>query len=184
MKTLKIILVGVICIIALLLIVALFVKKEYAIEREITINKPKNEVFTYLKHLKNQEHYSKWVMTDPHMKKHYQGTDGTVGFVYAWDGNDQAGQGEQEIKGITEGEKIDLEIRFIRPFAGIAHTPFTTEAISENQTKVKWGMRGANPYPFNLMHLFMNNLLGKDIETSLVNLKNQLEIENGVTASK
>lgn len=177
MKTLKKILLGVVGFIALLLIIALFVQKEYTIEREITINKSNNEVFSYLKHLKNQEKYSKWVMTDPNMKKDYRGTDGTVGFVYAWNGNDQAGQGEQEIKEITEGKKIDIEVRFIRPFESIAKTPFTTEAISENQTKVKWGMTGGNPYPLNLMHLFMDDVLGKDLEVSLTNLKTILEKE-------
>ena len=172
------IIIGAAGLIALLLVVALFIKKEYTIQREITINKPKREVFTYIKHLKNQEHYSKWVMADPNMKKEYHGTDGTIGFVYAWDGNDQAGQGEQEIKQIIEGERLDLEIRFIRPFAGVAQTPFTVEALSENQTRVKWGMRGGNPYPLNLMHLIIDKVLGADLEVSLVNLKNILEKEN------
>ena len=45
-------------IIALLLIVGLFVKKEYAVEREIVINKPKAEVFEYIKRIKNQDNYS------------------------------------------------------------------------------------------------------------------------------
>ena len=177
------ILIGIVGVIALLLIAALFVKKEYTVEREITINKPKDEVFSYIKQLKNQEKYSKWVMTDPNMQKDYRGTDGTVGFVYAWNGNSEAGQGEQEIKSISEGEKLDIEVRFIRPFAGVAKTPFTTQAVSDNQTKVKWGMTGGNPYPLNLMHLFIEGLLGKDLETSLINLKSQLEQENSkVTA--
>lgn len=36
-------------------------------------------------------------MTDPNMRKNFKGTDGTVGFCYAWDGNKKAGKGEQEI---------------------------------------------------------------------------------------
>ncbi len=60
------ILIGIGALITLLLIMALFVKKEYTIEREITINKTKAEVFNYVKHLKNQDNYSKWVMQDPH----------------------------------------------------------------------------------------------------------------------
>ncbi|MDB5262126.1 MAG: polyketide cyclase [Adhaeribacter sp.] len=169
------IIIGIVGLIAFLLIAALFVRKKYSLAREITINRPRSEVFNYLKILRNQEHYSKWVMHDPNMKKEFRGIDGTVGFVYAWDGNKQAGKGEQEIKSIIEGEKLNLEIRFIKPFAGVAQTPFTTEAVSEHQTKVKWGMTGGNPYPFNLMHLFIDNLLGKDLETSLSTLKKVLE---------
>jgi uncharacterized protein YndB with AHSA1/START domain len=176
MNVLKIILIIVAIIIVIPLIAALFIKKEYTIEREITINKPVPAVFNYIKYLKNQDNYSKWVMTDPAMKKDFKGTDGTVGFVYAWDSqNKQAGKGEQEIKSITDNQNLDIEVRFEKPFEGIAHTPFTTEAISQNQTKVKWGMIGANKYPMNIMNLFMDNMLGKDLEKSLVTLKGILE---------
>lgn len=170
------ILVVLVIIIGVLLIVALFVKREYVIQREITINKPKQEVFSYIKHLKNQDNFSKWVMQDPGMKKDYKGTDGSVGFVYAWDSqNKNAGKGEQEIINITEGEKLEVEVRFEKPFAGIARTPFMTETVAPNQTKVKWGMIGKNAYPMNFMNLFMENLLGRDLEASLSNLKIVLE---------
>lgn len=164
-------------LIVLIFIVALFTRKSYSIQRSIIIQKPKQEVFQYIRHLKNQDNYSKWVMKDPAMKKNYRGTDGTVGFVYAWDGNPQAGKGEQEIKNIIDGERMDLEVRFERPFAGIASTPFTTEAVSPGQTRVSWGMTSAMRYPLNIMLLFINveKLLGNDLEESLSNLKNQLE---------
>lgn len=72
MRILKKILVVLAIIIAIPLIVALFVKKDYAVEREVIINKPKAEVFNYIKFIKNQGHYSKWSMMDPAMKKTYQ----------------------------------------------------------------------------------------------------------------
>jgi len=162
-------------LIAIPLIIALFVKKEYTVERDITINKPKTEVFDYVKYLKNQDNYSKWVRMDPNMKKEFRGTDGAPGFVYAWEGNKKAGKGEQEIKNIMEGERVDVEVRFERPFEGIATTPIVTEAVSADQTKVKWTMNGKSKYPLNFMNLFMDNILGKDLETSLTALKNILE---------
>ena len=48
MRILKKILVVLAIIIAIPLIVALFVKKDYAVEREVIINKPKAEVFNYI----------------------------------------------------------------------------------------------------------------------------------------
>ncbi|MEP6596309.1 MAG: SRPBCC family protein [Ginsengibacter sp.] len=117
-------------------------------------------------------------MTDPNVKKDYKGTDGTVGFVYAWDSdNKKVGKGEQEIKKTTEGDRMDLEIRFIKPFEGKADSYITTESISENQTKVRWGFNSQMPYPMNIMRLFMNieKMLGNDLEASLINLKNVLE---------
>lgn len=175
MKILFRIILIIVVIIALALIAALFIKKEYAIEREITINTPADTVFNYIKFLKNQDYYSKWVMMDPAMKKSFRGTDGTTGFVYAWDGNKKAGKGEQEIKNIDEGKRLDIEIRFEKPFAGVANTYMTTEPVAGNQTKVKWRMEGKSNYPMNFMNLFMDKMLGKDIETSLGNLKTLLE---------
>ena len=164
-------------IIVLILVVALFTKKDYSIQRDIVINRSTPEVFNYIKHLKNQDYYNKWVMKDPNMKKEFRGTDGTVGSVYAWDGNKQAGAGEQEIKSIVDNERIDIEIRFVRPFAAVSSGPFVTQALSADQTKLTWGLSSTMKYPMNAMLLFMNmdQLLGKDLETSLINLKNILE---------
>ena len=175
MKALKMVLLVIVSIIALFLITALFVKKDYDVERSITINKSKQDVFDYMKHLKNQDNYSKWVMMDPNMKKTFTGTDGTVGFVYAWDGNKQAGKGEQEIKSITEGEKLDVEVRFEKPFKSTAYAPMSTENVGNGQTKVTWGLKGTSSYPMNIMNLFMDGMLGKDIDVSLNNLKAILE---------
>ena len=132
-----------------------------------------------MKYMNNQDYYRKWVRMDPHAKKEYRGTDGAVGFVYAWDSqNKQAGKGEQEIKSIIEGEKIDLEVRFERPFKNTARTPIFTETVSDNHTKVRWGMIGQSKYPMNLMNPLMDNLLGKDLEASLSDLKTILENKN------
>lgn len=178
MRTLKKILIAIVIIIAIPLVIALFVKKDYSVEREITINKPKQEVFNYVKYLKNQDNYSKWATMDPNMKKTYRGTDGTVGFVSAWESDkDDVGTGEQEIKKITEGERIDFELRFIKPFEATEPAYMTTESVSENQTKVKWGFSGHISYPMNIMMLSMDfeKMIGDDLETGLLNLKSKLE---------
>jgi hypothetical protein len=162
-------------IIALPLVIALFIPKEYSVTNEIVINVSKHEVFNYVKLVKNQDHYSKWVMTDPNMKKTFTGSDGTVGFIYAWNGNKQAGAGEQEITGMAEGERITTEIRFERPFKAVGHIYMNTEAMSEHSTKVVWGMTGKSKYPINLMTAMMQGQLKKDMGISLNNLKQILE---------
>lgn len=96
-------------IIALLLIVALFMKKQHYVRREIIINAPLQKVFEFLKLLKNQEQFNKWARTDKNRKEEFKGTDGTVGFIYSWSGNKNAGAGEKEIMNITEGKKIETE---------------------------------------------------------------------------
>ncbi len=177
MQTLFNIVLVILGLIALVLIVAAFAPKKYSLSRNIVINKPRAQVFEYIKHLKNQDHYNKWVMADPNMEKKFSGTDGTVGFIYAWDGNKKAGKGEEEIKAMVPNEKLEIEIRFIKPFEAIAQTPFSLESVSDQQTRVNWGMSSAMKYPMNIMLLFMNieKMLGGDMEISLGNMKRNLE---------
>lgn len=175
MKILKIVLIVVIVLIAIPLVLALFIKKEYLIEREVTINRPAADVFNYIKLMRNQEQYSKWVMADPNMKKEMRGTDGTVGAIYAWNGNKEAGEGEQELIKVDEGNRVDMELRFKRPMENTAYVYMTTAPSGENSTLVKWGMHGKSKYPFNFMNMMMDGMLGKDMEISLISLKNQLE---------
>ncbi len=178
MKSLKFILIGIAGFVALLLIVALFTKKEYGVVREVTINKPKSEVFEYVKLLKNQDNFSVWANKDPEMKKDFRGTDGTVGFTSAWDSkNPDVGKGEQEILKIVDGERIDYEIRFIEPFASTSLAYLTVEGISETQTRVKWGFTGKMKYPTNLFLLIMDmeGMIGNDFQEGLNKLKAVLE---------
>ncbi len=178
MSVLKKVLIGLAIVIAIPFVIAAFVKGEYKVLREITINRPKQDVFNYIKFMKNQENYSKWDTMDPAMKKSYSGTDGTIGFVSAWESKkDDVGVGEQEIKKITEGERVDFEIRFKEPFEATDAAFMTTETLSDSQTKVQWGFEGKMKYPMNLMMLFMDfeKIIGGDVETGLSRLKVVLE---------
>lgn len=177
MKFLKRLFFIVLGIIALLLIVALFVSKDMKASRDIVIYKPKSEVFDYIKMLKNQNNYSKWNKLDPNMKSEYRGTDGTVGFVSAWEGNSEVGKGEQEITKIVEGERLETELRFIKPFESKASAIMTTTAIDSAHTKVTWSFDSKMSYPMNIMKLFMDmdKAIGDDFSTGLSNLKAELE---------
>jgi hypothetical protein len=176
MNTLLIIVSVLAAIIAIPLIVALFLKKEYRIEERVTITKSTPTVFNYIKFVKNQEHYSKWVMTDPNMKKTLTGTDGTVGFIYGWNSEDKGvGQGEQQITALTENKKMNSEIRFIKPFEGTGYLTMLTDSKGATETEVTWSMEGKSKYPMNFINLFMGKVLHKDMQISLQNLKNNLE---------
>jgi uncharacterized protein YndB with AHSA1/START domain len=178
MKIIKGVLLVIVLLIVILLVVAAFAKKEYTVSRTITINKPRQEVFDYIKLLKNQNNYSKWATMDPAMKKTFTGTDGTVGFVSAWDSDKKdVGKGEQEIKAIQDGARVDYEIRFIKPFASTCQSWMTTESEGDNQTKVTWTFHGNMSYPMNIMTVFfdMDKMIGNDLGTGLNNLKGILE---------
>ncbi|HEV8591427.1 MAG TPA: SRPBCC family protein [Pyrinomonadaceae bacterium] len=151
---------------------------DYKVERSVTINRPKAEVFAYLKQLKNQNDWGPWAKKDPGMKMESRGTDGTVGYTQVWDSTKHdVGAGEQEITKITEGERIDTQLRFKRPFESTSDAYMITESTGENQTKVRWGFSGAMPRPMNIMLLMMDmdKEVGKDFDEGLNNLKTILE---------
>jgi len=165
-------------VVALILIAAVLGSPEYVVEQEIIIEKPKQTVFDYIKFSKNQNLYNKWWMMDPNARKEYVGTDGQPGFIMKWESdNKQAGKGEQEITRVTEGQRVDYEIRFIKPFEGTSPSHIETVALAPNQTKVIWIFSGQRNFGMRIFHLLFNikKMLGKDILTSLTNLKNILE---------
>lgn len=162
-------------IIALLVIIALFMKREHYVNREIIINAPLQKVFDFLKLLKNQEKFNKWARTDKDRKEETKGTDGTVGFIYSWSGNKSAGVGEKEIMNIVEGKRIETEIRFVKPMRVSASVIFETESLSENQTKVNLINTGTLKYPLNIMIPMAEKNFPKDMDASLATLKNILE---------
>lgn len=178
MKLLKRLFAVIVALVLLFFIIAIFVDGNYQVEKQITIEKPKTEVFNYIKYLKNQNEYSVWQQMDPKMKKSYIGEDGTVGFVSSWESsNEKVGKGEQEIMAIEEGKRLDFELRFFEPFEATDNAYMITEEKSAKSTVVKWGFKGEMGYPIRIFLLFMDmdEMLGKDLQDGLSNLKKNLE---------
>ncbi len=176
MSTAAIVLIVIGTLIALIIILALVMGKEMNIQHSITIKKPKQVVFDYIKFVKNHDNFSVWNQMDPDMKKEYRGTDGTVGFVYLWESlkEKNVGQGEQEIKQMIDGESIEFEIRFIKPWENKAKSKMKLESIGTD-TKMTWGFYSQMPYPMNIMKGMFAKILGKDLAKGLDNLKSVME---------
>ena len=146
------------------------------IEKSSDISRNLEDVFSYLRITKNQNNFSVWNMTDPSMKRNYNGTDGTVGFIYAWDStNKNVGAGEQEITAIDEGKSIAYEIRFFRPMKNVGKSYFHVSPRGEGVTSVTWIFDSPSKFPYTLFAPLFKRMLGKDLEKGLINLKEILE---------
>lgn len=165
----------IVAIVAVLLIVAAFLPRTAELKREIVINAPKQAVFDYVKLLKNQPNYNVRVMKDPNKKQEFIGTDGTVGFINTWDGNSEAGKGEQEIKSMVEWESMDVEVRFERPMKSVGLITTIVESVDASQTKIANIFKSSYAYPMNLLIPLVKWMLEKDMEKTLNNLKVILE---------
>lgn len=178
MKFLKI-LIGLLAFLGIGAIILFLIAKnkstEFILEREITIQKPVEEVYEYMKYVGNMDKVSVWQSIDPDMKKWTTGTDGTVGFISSWESDhNKVGVGEQEIMKLTPNERIDLKLRFKKPDSeGDAY--FITEAIDSTSTNIKWGFESEFPVPFNLMMPSIEKELTANFDQGLKNLKAELE---------
>ncbi|MFA7445961.1 MAG: DinB family protein [Flavobacteriaceae bacterium] len=181
MKTLKKIVIVLLILLAIPLIVALFVPNESTSEGQVVINKPKQEVFDYIKYVKNQDNFGKWQLSDPDMTTTEEGEDGTVGFKYSWDSK-ELGKGAQVITNIVEGERMESDMFFY----DFDDTPnpayFTVEEQTPDQTLVKWGISWDTPYPWNIMSLFFN--MDNDFNEGLQKLKEIVEAQESPVDDK
>ena len=175
LNTPKKILLSVVGLIVLLVAIGIF-GPAMKVERSIVINKSEGQVFNYLLSMKNQEKWSPWLKMDPEAKVKYKG-DARVGAVSSWDGNDDLGAGEQEIKAIKKKERIDMELRFTRPMEGTSQAWFITEPVEgqKNQTKVTWGFTGEKKLPCSAMTVFMKPYMNHMFDSGLKDLKAVLE---------
>ena len=173
MKALKFIGIGLVSIIILFLVVALFVPKEFTYEKTISINSPIDTVWVFTSSLSGLDKWSPWNDHDPNMKKEMSGVDGTIGAVQSWTSDvDDVGIGSQTISTIEKPTLFETKLDFLKPHEshGLAYIKVVSKGKA---TKATWGMKGNMPYPFNVMRLFMNmdKMLSKDWDNGLGKLK-------------
>jgi hypothetical protein len=149
--------------------------KEMIVEKSITIDKPSQDVFNFLKFTKNQETFSVWNLKDPAKETTSNGVDGTEGFTYSWNSkNKSVGAGSQKITKLIDGQRIEYELKFERPMKNTGTSKYIIESLAPNQTKVIWEFRGPTKFPMSLFTGAIKKMLGKDIAQSLENLKIKL----------
>jgi len=174
MKILKIL--GIILLIVIIIIGVLIIAMptKYNVERSVIIDAPRNVVFKQVSHFRNFIKWNPWNKFDPNMHYEISGTDGTVGAIYSWSGNDSVGVGTLTNVSITEN-RINQKLDFISPWEthDIAYYKFED---SPEGLKVTWGLDGNLDRPMNLMGLFMNmdDMVGQNYEDGLLSLKEQV----------
>ncbi len=164
-------------IVGLIIVLAIIAPKSYDVSRSTVISRPKSEVFDYLRSLQKMDEWSPWAKKDPNMEKKFTGIEGEVGSMSYWNGNKEVGEGEQEIKNIIDGTRIESELRFLKPWKSTSDCYMDVDDEGDGKTKVTWGFSGKNKFPMSIFALFMSmdKMVGKDFEEGMQNLKSVLE---------
>ncbi len=177
MKIFKKIGIAIVAIIVLLLIIALFIPKDFSYQKSITISAPIDSVWMHTNSLGALDEWSPWIEYNPNIKTTITGTDGTVGAKASWESKTKnVGSGSQTITKIEVPTLFATDLKFNTPYESEAQG-FVKLSPEGNKTKVTWGFNSEMPYPFNLMKLTMNmeDAVGKDFGIGLTKLKKLCE---------
>ncbi|MCM4156493.1 SRPBCC family protein [Gramella sp. AN32] len=152
-------------------------KKEYDISRTVVINKPREEVYNFVRQLKNQPYWNPWFERDHHAIMKYKGQDGKVDSSFYWKGNSKVGEGIQRIIKAKQGRILETRLLFIKPVKVNVLTYFGIKDIEPEKTKMVWGAKGNLAFPLTILSIIYSpeKLLGENFEKGLRNLKTILE---------
>ena len=162
--------------IAIILIVAAIKPNAFSIQRATIVKAAPERIFPLINDFHQWGTWSPYENKDPAMKRSYSGAASGQGAVYAWEGNKNVGSGRMEILQATAPSKIVIKLDFFAPFEGHNTAEFTMLPQGD-ATNVTWLMHGPLPFMGKIMHVFINmdNMIGKDFEAGLANLKRLTE---------
>jgi Polyketide cyclase / dehydrase and lipid transport len=159
--------------IAIVLILAATKPDSFSVQRATSIKALPEKVFPWINDFHQWKSWSPYENKDPAMKRSYSGAADGKGAVYGWEGNKNVGSGRMEILDSSTPSKIVIKLDFFTPFEGHNTAEFTMLPQGD-ATNVIWLMHGPAPFTHKVMQVFMNldNMIGKDFEVGLANLKN------------
>ena len=162
--------------IAIILTLAALKPNTFSVRRAITVKAAPEKIFPLINDFHQWGTWSPYENKDPAMKRSYSGAASGKGAVYAWDGNKNVGSGRMEILDTSLPSKIVIKLDFFTPFEGHNTAEFTMLPQGD-ATSVTWLMHGPAPFMSKVMQVFMNmdNMIGKDFEIGLANLKRLTE---------
>ncbi|MDF2189052.1 SRPBCC family protein [Paraflavitalea sp. CAU 1676] len=170
-KFLKIVGIVILSLIVLVLVAGLIAPKKYHIEREITINAPREKVWSHVSNLEECHKWNPWSEEDPNIKVSYAGNLGTVGSSYSYT-SEKVGAGTQTLTKVDQPQRVESHMKFIKPFDGDADIFINLQDAGAG-TKVTWGFDTQYSYPMNAMLLVMpmDKMMSESYDKGLNNLK-------------
>lgn len=143
----------------------------FVVERTAVVPAPPAAVYPLLVDFHRWTAWSPWEDIDPAMQRTYAGAEAGVGASYAWKGNRKAGAGSMEITDVTPDQRVQVRLRFLKPFPADNQIVFDLTPQGAG-TRVLWRMTGESSGLGGLMARFglMDKLVGKDFEKGLSRL--------------
>lgn len=177
MKALKIIGIVVVVVILGVFVLGMALDKEFKVTADVSIDAPKEVVWQHVASLEMQNKWSPWADKDPNMTSSYKGESGQVGSLYHWSGNDDVGEGEQEITALNPMTRVEQDLRFLAPWESTAEVFFNVGDGENGSATVEWGFVSEHTNMSAIMDFFMDmaGSIETDYKLGLDNLKDMCE---------
>jgi hypothetical protein len=148
----------------------------FRVQRATNIKASPDKIFPLIADFHGWGAWSPYEKLDPAMKRTFSGAANGNGAIYEWDSDGKAGKGRMEITDAPAPSKVAIKLDFFKPFEGHNTAEFRLEPRGDT-TDVTWAMYGPNLFIGKVMSIFvdMDNLIGRDFETGLANLKTLAE---------
>jgi hypothetical protein len=144
----------------------------FSVTRSIVSSAPPAVVFPHLNDFRKWEEWSPWAKLDPNATTVFEGPETGTGAIFKWSGNDEVGEGRQEIVESRANEVVRIRLDFIKPFAGTNESEFSLKPEGTG-TQVTWTMSGQNHFMSKAFSLIIDceKMIGHQFEEGLANLK-------------
>jgi effector-binding domain-containing protein len=178
MKTFRKILLWILAIIAILVVIAYLLPRNYKVERSVYIKADKMLVYDLCCNLSKWHLWTAWNKNlDSTMVSEVVGEDCQIGAVMKWTGK-KTGNGEMTVTGLQPGQLIAYDLSFQGgKYKSKGEIIFGDAADSVQITWNDKGDLGYNPFA-RYMGLFMDKMMGPDFEKGLNTLKAIAEERN------
>lgn len=172
MTILKYVALGLALFVGVVLAFAAMKPDHFRIQRSATLKAPPEKIFPLINDFSRWGAWSPYEKKDPAMKRIFSGPAAGPGAVYAWEGNQDVGQGRMEITQAAASTLVALKLDFVKPFEAHNRVDFTLKPGGET-TEVTWTMHGPMPFVSKVMTVFfdMDRMVGGDFEAGLASLK-------------
>lgn len=175
LKTLGIIAVIAVVVVAGILIYAATKPDSFRVQRTVIIKAPREKIFALINDFKAWPLWSPYEKKDPAMKRSYGAVTAGKGATYAWEGDKNVGHGSMEVLEASP-RKFVIKLDFLKPFEAHNTAEFVLDPKGDT-TSVTWAIYGPSPYMSKVMSTFFNmdTMIGKDFDQGLASLKTAVE---------
>ncbi len=156
-------------------VIGLLLPSSTAVERSIMIEAPAEKVFPHINGMRAFHAWSPWSAIDPETVYEFSGPEQGVGSRMNWySGNQQVGQGSQEITQSVPDREVETQLEFGDKGNGTA--TFLLEPEGKG-TRVRWQF--STEFGWDLfgryVGLMLDNMIGAQYDKGLQDLKARIE---------